>query len=78
MLIFLLSNHKCFLVGPAPPGDGPQHAAALAPDLLVAGVTALVPAPTLPDRRDKLDSPTPGHLEYPLTRTYGLIRNKII
>lgn len=38
------------LAGPAPRGGGPQHAVALAPDLLVAGVTALVPALTPPDR----------------------------
>ena len=38
------------LSGPAPRGGDPQHAVALAPDLLVAGVTVLVPALTLPDR----------------------------
>lgn len=37
--------------GPAPQGGDRQHAAALAPDLPVAGVTALVPAPTPLDRR---------------------------
>lgn len=40
-----------FLAGLAPRGGGPQYAAALAPDLLVAGVTALVPALTPPDRQ---------------------------
>lgn len=38
------------LSGPAPQGGDPQHAGALALDLLVAGATALVPAPTPPDR----------------------------
>lgn len=36
--------------GPAPQGGDRQHAAALAPDLPVVGVTALVPAPTPLDR----------------------------
>lgn len=45
-----------FCSGPARQGGGPQSAAALAPDLLVVDVTALVPAPTPPDRRG---SPVP-------------------
>lgn len=67
----------CDLVGPAPRGGGPQHAAALAPDLLVAGATALVPALTPPDRRvccllipsDLLDSLTPDQLEFLISQT---------
>lgn len=41
----------CVPLGPVLQGGGPQCAAALAPDLQVAGVTALVPAQTPPDRR---------------------------
>ena len=54
--VFILPSFKPrvlslrILAGPAPHGEGPQHAAALAPDLLVAGVTVLVPALTPPDR----------------------------
>lgn len=39
------------LAGPVLQEGDPQHAAALAPDLPAADVTALVPAPTLLDRR---------------------------
>lgn len=91
---FLPSHHKsplkkkknvCILAGPAPQGGDPQHAAALAPDLLVAGVTALVPAPTPPDRWVPcllstcvlLDSLS-DQLEFLIPRPPGLNTNKII
>lgn len=75
----------CIPAGPAPQGGDPQHAAALAPDLLVAGVTALVPAPTPPDRWVPcllrpcvlLDSLS-DQLEFLIPRPPGLNTNKII
>lgn len=78
-------KNVCILAGPAPQGGDPQHAAALAPDLLVAGVTALVPAPTPPDRWVPcllstcvlLDSLS-DQLEFLIPRPPGLNTNKII